>query len=172
MPILTRRRAVPSLLCLSAAGLLGIALHEGYRERTYTDAVGVPTIGYGSTRIDGAAPAADARLDPVRALVQLASDVDSIEQALRACVGPVPLYPYEWNAYVSLAYNIGPAAFCRSTLVRRLRADPPDYAGACNEITRWNRAGGRVLTGLVKRRAAEHQQCLGNTTGNPEGVLP
>ena len=59
----------------------------------------------------------------------------------------------------ALAYNIGPGAFCGSTLVKRLNAE--DYPGACREILRWNRAGGRVVQGLVNRREAEYRQCIG-----------
>ena len=43
----------------------------------------------------------------------------------------VPLHQHEWDAYVSWVYNVSTAAACRSTLVRKLKATPPDYAGAC-----------------------------------------
>jgi len=69
------------------------------------------------------------------------------------------LFQYEWDAYVSWAYNVGAAAACKSTLVKKLNRS--DYVGACNELLRWNRAGGRVLPGLVKRRKAERNMCLG-----------
>ena len=60
-------------------------------------------------------------------------------------------------AFVSLAYNIGPSAFKKSTVVRRFRAR--DYAGACAAMEMWNKAGGRVLPGLVTRRADERALC-------------
>jgi lysozyme len=59
---------------------------------------------------------------------------------------------------VSFAYNVGGGNYCGSTLVRKLNAG--DTAGACNELTRWTRAKGIVLPGLVKRREAERQLCL------------
>lgn len=154
-------RLPASLLALSGAGLLGIALHEGYRELTYVDAAGVPTVGYGSTQVDGKPPPPSLRMSPERALVQLHVDAAVIEQQLRRCIGETPLAPNEWDAYVSLSYNIGAGAFCGSTLVRLLKQTPPDYASACGQILRWNRGGGRVLPGLVKRRQAEYHQCLG-----------
>jgi lysozyme len=77
---------------------------------------------------------------------------------MRRCI-TVPLHQYEWDAYVSLTYNIGSGAFCRSTLVRKLNAQ--DYTGACKEILRWNKAGGRVLNGLTKRRPADYNTCMG-----------
>lgn len=154
-------RRASNLLVVSALAIAAIAGFEGYRRHAYDDGVGVHTVGYGSTRHpDGRPVRPGDSAPPERALVMLAHDADRIGREIAACLGPVPLYPHEWDAYVSLAYNIGSPAFCRSTLAARLRADPPDYPAACVEILRWNRAGGRVLPGLVKRRQAEHALCL------------
>ena len=71
----------------------------------------------------------------------------------------MPLHQHEYDAFLSLAYNIGPGAFCGSTLVRKLNAE--DYAGACAEILRWDKAGGKTVAGLTKRRQAEYRQCMG-----------
>ena len=65
-------------------------------------------------------------------------------------------------ALVSFTYNIGGQAFCSSTLVRKLNAG--DTVGACNELSRWTRAKGIELPGLVKRRAAERAMCLQGLT--------
>lgn len=148
-----RRREVAALV-LSASTLVGIAVHEGYRALAYDDGVGVQTLGFGTTL--GVKPGD--RITPERALIRLVADADVYQAAMRRCVA-VPLHQYEWDAYVSLTYNIGAGAFCGSTLVRRLNAG--DYAGACAEISRWNRAGGRVLPGLIKRRADERARCEG-----------
>jgi GH24 family phage-related lysozyme (muramidase) len=91
-----------------------------------------------------------------------AKDADRIWREAAACIGDVPLYQYEADAYASLAYNIGSSAFCRSTIVKRLKQTLPDYAGACEEILMLNRAGGQVLPGLVKRREAEYRMCKGD----------
>lgn len=141
-------------LSLSAAALVGIAVHEGYRGAAYDDGVGVQTIGFGTTT--GVQPGD--RITPERALVRLLADADRMQSDLRACIGPVPLYQHEWDAIVSWAYNVGTGAACKSTLVRRLRAQ--DYPGACAEMLRWTYAGGRELPGLVKRRQAEYQLCM------------
>ena len=141
-------------LAVSAAALVGIATHEGYRGEAYKDAVGIPTIGYGET----AGVKMSDKTTPERALVQLLTSTEKHVDAIRSCV-KVPLYQHEFDAYVSLSYNIGAAAFCRSTLVKKLNAG--DYDGACEEIRRWNRAGGKVLPGLVKRREAEYVMCKG-----------
>jgi lysozyme len=141
-------------LTLSAAALVGIAVHEGYVGHAYQDIVGVWTIGFGTT--ENVRPGQ--KIDPVRALQRKVADVEKFEGAIKQCVR-VPLHQYEYDAYISLAYNIGSAAFCNSTLVRRLNAG--DYAGACKEILRWNRAGGQVVQGLVNRRQDEYRKCIG-----------
>lgn len=141
-------------LGLSAAALVGIATFEGYSPTTYLDIVGIPTIGFGTTH--GVKPGQ--KTDPVSALQRKLSDVQEFEGALKRCVR-VPLHQYEYDAYISLAYNIGPTAFCNSTLVQKLNAG--DYSGACREILRWNRAGGKVVRGLSIRRDKEYKLCIG-----------
>ncbi|TCS70757.1 lysozyme [Sulfuritortus calidifontis] len=149
----------------SAIAVAMIAGFEGYRQRAYDDGVGVQTVGFGSTRREDGSPVQRGdTITPGRAVILLARDADRIAQELAACLGPVPLYKYEWDAYVSWAYNVGSAAACRSTLVKKLHETPPDYAGACRELLKWTRAGGRVLPGLVKRREAEYKMCMGEKT--------
>ena len=147
-------RTAVAALSLSAAALVGLASHEGYVERAYQDIIGVWTIGFGTT--DGVKPGQ--KTDPVTALNRALTDAQKFEGALKQCV-TVPLHQHEYDAYISLAYNIGPAAFCRSTLVRKLNAG--DYAGACREILRWDRAGGQVVRGLTLRRQDEYRKCVG-----------
>ena len=98
------------------------------------------------------------RTTPDRALVQLLSSANSHADDIRQCI-KVPLYQHEFDAYVSLAYNIGAKNFCGSTLVKKLNAG--DYTGACEQIRRWDRAGGKVLAGLTKRREKEYRMCMG-----------
>lgn len=141
-------------LGLSAAALVGIATFEGYSPTTYLDIVGIPTIGFGTT---GGVKPGD-KTDPVKALQRKLSDVQKFEGAIKQCV-KVPLHQYEYDAYLSLAYNIGSGAFCSSTLVKKLNAE--DYSGACREILRWNRAGGKVVRGLSIRREKEYRTCIG-----------
>jgi lysozyme len=148
------RRAVAALAA-SAAALVGIALHEGFRDRAYDDGVGVQTIGFGTTA--GVRPGD--RITVERALVRLADDVSSTERGLQACMAGVHLHQHEWDSLVSWTYNVGVGAACRSTLVKRARMG--DYAGMCAELSRWTFAGGRELPGLVKRRADERARCEG-----------
>jgi lysozyme len=142
-------------LGLSASALVGIALHEGYRGEAYEPVKGdVPTIGFGTTEGVGMGD----RITPERALVRLLNDANRFQNAVKRCA-PVPMHQYEFDAYVSLTYNIGENAFCKSTLARKLNAG--DYKGACAEILRWDRFKGKPLLGLTKRRQEEYQKCLG-----------
>jgi lysozyme len=153
-------RLSASLLSLSAAALVGIAGWERYQPAAYLPTPqDVPTIGWGAT--EGVKPGD--RTTPDRALIRLLSDAERHQRELRACLGDVPLHPHEWDAYVSWAYNVGTQAACSSTLARKLKADPPDYPGACRELLRWDRQAGRVLLGLTRRRQAEYQTCMGHS---------
>jgi lysozyme len=154
-----RTRLAVGTLTLSAAGLVGIALHEGYRDEAYIPIPGdVPTIGFGTT--DGVH--LGDTITPPKALVRALSDVNKFEGALRDCV-KVPLHQYEYDVYVSFSYNVGSRAFCSSTIVAKLNAE--DYAGACAELSRWVYAGGRVVQGLVNRRVQERAKCEGKGIG-------
>lgn len=148
------RTAVASLV-LAASTLVGIAVHEAYRDSAYLPTPNdVPTIGFGTTE---GVKMGDS-ITPERALVRLLADASKFEAAVKRCA-PVPMYPHEFSSFVSLAYNIGDGAFCRSTLVKKLLAG--DYDGACKEILRWDKQAGRTLRGLTIRRQAEYRQCIG-----------
>jgi len=142
-------------LTLSAVALIGIANHEAFRPKAYNDGVGVFTIGFGTTK--DVKPGDKITVE--RALIRLGNDVNYFETKMRECIGDIPLYQHEWDAYVSLTYNIGYSAFCKSTIVKRLHQY--DYKGACLAIKMWNKAGGKVLSGLVKRREKEYKMCIG-----------
>jgi lysozyme len=141
-------------LALSASTLVGIAGWEGYSGSAYQDIVGIWTIGFGTT----AGVKQGQSIDPVKALKRKLDDVQKFEGAIKQCV-TVPLHQHEYDAYLSLAYNIGPTAFCRSTLVRLLNEGK--YTMACEQILRWDKAGGKVVRGLTLRREAEYRQCMG-----------
>lgn len=159
-------RLVPSLLVVSVLAVGGLVVFEGYRGTAYDDGAGTQTVGFGSTRWEDGSPVQPGdRITPERAVVRLAQDAHAYGLEVARCVGDVPLHQHEFDAFVLLAYNIGTGAFCRSTLVRKLKQTPPDYAGACAEIRRWTRAGGRELPGLVRRREAEYRLCVSGDYG-------
>jgi lysozyme len=155
-----KTRTLIAGLVLSAGGLIGIASHEGYRETAYVPVPGdVLTIGFGSTtNKDGSRVALGQRTNPVSSLKRLGEHVEVFEEAVKRCA-PVPMHQYEFDAYVSLTYNIGGNAFCKSTLVTKLNAY--DYEGACKEILKWDKFKGNPLPGLTKRRMDEYDTCIG-----------
>jgi lysozyme len=148
-------RTVVAGLMLSAATLVSMALHESYRGDAYLPTPNdVPTVGFGTTE---GVKIGD-KITPERALVRLLADAGKYEQAVKRCA-PVPMYQHEYNAFVSLTYNIGEGAFCKSTLAKKLNTG--DYEGACLEILRWDRQASKPLRGLTIRRQAEYKQCKG-----------
>nr|WP_272952369.1 lysozyme [Sphingobium yanoikuyae] len=81
----------------------------------------------------------------------LATDLQRFEGAVNRLGGR--MNQGQFDAMVSFAFNVGEAALRSSTLLKKHLAG--DYAGAAREFARWNKGGGKVLPGLVKRRAAE-----------------
>ena len=149
------RRALAAL-SLSGMGLVAIVMNEGYNSTAYIPVKGdVPTIGFGSTK---GVKLGD-RTTPQDALKRALTDINQFEGALKQCV-KVPLTQGEYDAYISLSYNIGSFAFCNSTLVKRLNAGR--YEDACIEILQWDRFKGQKLAGLTKRRTEEYHLCLGS----------
>lgn len=141
-------------LTLSATALIALVLHEGYREDAYIPVAGdVPTIGFGTTK---GVKLGD-KTTPEQALRAAHRDIQHFEGAIKTCV-TVPLYQHEYDAYTSLAYNIGGTAFCGSTLVRLLNAGR--YEEACKQILRWDKFQGQTLRGLTLRRQDEYRKCM------------
>ena len=141
-------------LVISASALVGIAVNEGYVGSAYKDVVGVPTIGFGETK----GVQIGQTTTPPKALRQLLTSADEHAAGIKQCI-TVPISQGEYDAYLSLSYNIGVGAFCKSNLVKKLNSQ--DYAGACQDILKWNMAGGVVQPGLTKRRYEEFNTCMG-----------
>lgn len=153
---MTNYRKAIAACCLSAAAFVAIVQSEGWQEVAAPPVAGdVPTFGFGSTGPD---VKAGMRIDPVKATARALRDVQQFEGAIKRCV-KVDLAQYEYDAYTQLTYNIGGGAFCSSTLVKKLNAG--DYAGACAEISRWDKFQGKPLAGLTARRARERALCEG-----------
>ena len=141
----------------TATGRALIEAREGVRLKAYRDAVGIWTIGVGHTSAAGPpAVVAGLSITPAQAGDILAQDLAQFERAVEAAV-TVPIADHEFDALVSLAFNIGADAFARSTLVRRLNAG--DRAGAAEAFLMWANAGGKPI--LLSRRKAERKQFLG-----------
>lgn len=142
-------------MSLSAVALVALVSYEGFTDRAVIPVPGdVPTIGFGTT----AGVKIGDKITPAKALERVMHDVARFEGAVARCV-KVPLHQHEFDAALSLAYNIGDGAFCGSTVVRRFNAR--DYSGACDAFLVWVKHKGKELRGLVVRRQKERLQCLG-----------
>jgi lysozyme len=131
---------------------------EGLELEAYKDGGGVWTIGYGHTGAAGdPKPSLGMKITLEQAKAILDKDLVQFEKAVNDSV-KVPLTQNQYDALVSLAYNIGPSGFKGSTVLRRL--NDGNYDGAAEAITWWNKDNGKVIKGLVNRRAAERELFL------------
>lgn len=139
---------------ISETGLNLIKQFEGLSLKPYSDAVGVPTIGYGNTYYENGVKVrlSDPAITEERATELLRHTVCHYENAVNDVV-KVPMTQNQFDALVSFTYNLGAGSLQRSTLLRLLNQG--NYQAAADQFTRWNRAGGRVLRGLTRRREAE-----------------
>ncbi|WP_336143358.1 lysozyme [Acinetobacter sp. 102] len=140
-------------MAASQVGINVITSFEDLVLTAYDDGVGVWTIGIGTTVYPNGVKVKkgdSCTLD--QAKTYFAHDLKRFEASVNNLV-KVPLSQNQFDALVSLTYNIGSTAFKNSTLLKKLNAK--DYAGAADQFLRWNKGGGKVLKGLVRRREAE-----------------
>ena len=140
-----------------------IGVWEGLRTYTYRDPIGIPTACYGETR--NIRPLGS-RYTKAECDAMLGEAIIEFEEGIRKCLDApdrIPDKPYV--SFLSLSYNIGIRGFCRSSVARYANkyaatGNLGHLATACNRIKLYNKAGGRVLRGLVRRRAHENKLCL------------
>ena len=140
-------------------GLKLIKEFEGCKLKAYQCPAGVWTIGIGSTHYGDGTPVTKNRTLPNEgaALALLAATIGKYEKAVND-VG-VELTQNEYDALVCLCYNIGAGNFFKSTLVKMLKAGD-DKAEIAKQFLRWDKAGGKPLAGLTRRRNAEAELFL------------
>ena len=140
---------------VSASGIDLICSFEGLELKAYDDGVGVWTIGFGTTIYpDSIKVKRGDTCTTEQAKAYMAHDLKKFESAVNSAV-TVPINQNQFDALVSLAYNIGTGAFSKSTLLKKL--NEADYKGAAAQFDVWNKAGGKVMQGLVNRRAVERK---------------
>lgn len=126
---------------------------EGIRNDPYNDIVGVKTVCVGETHV------VMRRYTTPECLAMLNKALTSKYAAdVARCTPIIADKPYLFAASISLAYNIGTNAYCRSTVARRFNAG--DFVGACNGFLAWSYAGGKQIPGLLNRRRDERRLCL------------
>jgi lysozyme len=159
----TATRLTGAAGAVTALGILAVAVvgqYEGLRLYAYKDVVGVWTACYGETK--GIRPGM--KFTKEQCDILFIGGLERHERGMRACLkdpDAIPEKPYV--AFLSLTYNVGIGGFCKSTVARRANAG--DLRGACDALLAWNKAGGRVVAGLVKRRKSERNLCLDGVNG-------
>jgi Phage-related lysozyme (muraminidase) len=133
-----------------------VAEYEGEVLTTYKDVVGIDTVCFGDTRPEWAVPGVTYTEE--ECLMSLSESIIEHTRGMLECAPGVEASDEMTAAFGSLTINIGVGAFCRSTVARRFKAG--DYRGACEAIPMWNKAGGKVNKGLVRRRDGEMKLCL------------
>jgi len=147
---------------LLVGAIVLIGAYEGLRTNAYRDPIGIPTVCYGETR--GVSMGDKYTVAECKAM--LGDAVIDFEKGVRRCLKEPDLIPDKsYIAFLSLAYNIGNGAFCKSSIARYANRYTDEHnfthlTEACNRIRLYNKAGGRVLRGLVRRRAEERALCL------------
>lgn len=144
--------AIMGGVAAAAALMASLTALEGKKNVGYLDIVKVPTACRGTTK--GAVVGrvyTDAQCDEM-------DGEGAIEHASGVLRCTPKLTPNQLQAATLLAYNIGVGGYCRSTVAKRFNAG--DGRGACDAFRLWNKAGGRVIPGLVRRREYERAICL------------
>jgi lysozyme len=138
---------------MSAKGIGLLKQFEGSRLRAYRDGGGVWTIGYGHTAMAGGiAPKSGMTITQQQADDLLANDLVKYENGVKASLTRVP-NQNQFDAMVSLCYNIGTGGFRKSSVARLF--NDGNMGGAANAFLLWNKDNGKVVSGLTKRRKAE-----------------
>lgn len=139
---------------ISEKGLGLIKEFEGLVLKPYKDAVGIATIGYGNTYYEDGRKVSlsDPAITEERATELLKMVVKRYEDAINRYV-QVPITQNQFDALVSFAYNVGNENVRKSTLMKLLNRK--QYTEAADQLLRWNKAGGKTLKGLTRRRQAE-----------------
>lgn len=152
------KKLLPAIaLSLSVVGVGFIQSWEGTERVAYLDSVGVPTICTGSTK--GVYVGQKATIAECEH--RLIEDTTYAGKAIQRCVRE-KITQGQYDALVSLAFNIGGSATCTSTLVRKLNQG--DCRGAAEQFLRWDYAKGKRLRGLTNRRMAERELFLRDCT--------
>jgi lysozyme len=130
---------------------------EGFRATAYLCPAGVWTVGYGTTRINGKSVKEHTKITTQEADDLLEQDLKRFEDGIKKLVS-VELTQNQFDALVSFVYNLGIGSLQKSTLLKKLNAG--HFEEAANEFLKWDKADGKKLSGLTRRRTAERELFL------------
>ena len=155
---------------VNSRGYRLICEFEGFRAEAYRDAVGMLTIGYGHTERAGLPVVTTGmRVTRTQARRILERDVASFAAGVRAALR-VTVNDNQFSALVSFAYNVGLQAFQKSSVLAAVNRG--EFAAVPRRLALWVKAGGAVLPGLVRRRAAESALFMESAAGAHAGPAP
>ena len=148
---------------ISALGARKIVSFEGVRVFPYSDKTGAPlnewnssaTIGVGHLILENEWQAYRRGIDTYAAIFLFIKDIERFERCVSDSV-TVPLKQHEYDALVSLCFNIGCRNFAQSTLVRHINTMKNSYLTIESAWSAWNKADGKVVQGLINRRKSEY----------------
>ncbi len=126
---------------------------EGFRANTYRCPAGILTIGYGCTNPKYAKPGESVTIEQATRI--LLEDVKKFELGVSTLLIGHTVKQARFDALVCFAFNVGLANLAKSTLLKKYKAG--DVNGAAQEFPRWNKANGKELSGLTRRRLAEQK---------------
>jgi lysozyme len=149
-PTDTGSTTVVERMTINVAGLDLLTRYEDFRPKPYDDGTGTLTIGYGHTR----SAVMPASVTEEEAQELLRQDLEYFQDVIYRNV-LVPLNENQFSALLSFVYNVGEGNFRNSTLLKKLNNG--NFRAASDEFQKWNKGGGEVMGGLLRRRAAEEQ---------------
>ena len=139
---------------VAAVAVPFITGEEGLRTKAYRDVIGVPTVCVGETK----GVRMGMTFTKAQCEAMLLNRLDEFGDGIEKCVPSLKqVSPKRYAAHLSLAYNIGTGGYCRSSIARLQNGGKP--VEACDAFLKFNRAGGRVVAGLTRRRKAERELC-------------
>lgn len=163
-----KARTVVASLTLSAAALIGIAVSEGYTDRTVIPTKNDrPTLGHGSTfHADGTPVKLGDKTDPVRALVMLQAHISKEEASFQRSLASAHLYQHEYDAYMDFVYQFGQGRWWGSSMRKHVLAG--EYRPACDALLKYRFSGGydcstpgnKRCSGVWTRQLKRHQKCV------------
>lgn len=162
-PGLQKAGIVGSVMVMMGALTALLSTWEGKRNDPYLDSVGVRTVCYGETRVEMR------RYSDGECRLMLEEGAAGFAEAVRKRNPNIAQHPYQWAAHTSLAYNIGIAAYNRSSVARLF--EEGKHHKACEFIGKFRMAGGRVMRGLVLRRQGDATR-IGEVEVCLKGISP
>ena len=137
---------------------------EGYSSKPYLCPANIPTIGYGNTMYTNGERVTmdDPEIDQAEAEKMLMDTIKTVEKQVKNVL-EVKLKAHQLAALISFTYNVGIGNFSNSTLLAWVNSNP-EFPRIPEQFRRWNKGGGRVLNGLVRRREAEVALWIGEVS--------